>query len=124
MNMYMIDSHDQRVKRNLTVPPDYIILLFVTMVHTYRNNKDSFVDNLMLGVQLADVSTRCSSHPQGKVVHKRIFVVSIQLLQLRAMSLHGTYNLQDLLFNTHLHGYSMASRTLTRHQYCMCYNVL
>ena len=27
----------------------------------------------MLGVQLADVSTRCSSHPQGKsdeVVHK------------------------------------------------------
>ena len=34
--------------------------------HQYRNNKDSFVDNLMLGVQLADVSTRCSSHPQGK----------------------------------------------------------
>ena len=31
-----------------------------------RNNEDSFVDNLMLGVQLADVSTRCSSHPQGK----------------------------------------------------------
>ena len=27
----------------------------------YRNNEDSFVDNLMLGVQLADVSTRCSS---------------------------------------------------------------
>ena len=26
-----------------------------------------FVDNLMLGVQLADVSTRCSSHPQGKL---------------------------------------------------------
>ena len=25
-----------------------------------------FVDNLMLGVQFADVSTRCSSHPQGK----------------------------------------------------------
>ena len=25
-----------------------------------------FVDNLMLGVQLADVLTRCSSHPQGK----------------------------------------------------------
>ena len=25
-----------------------------------------FVDNLMLSVQLADVSTRCSSHPQGK----------------------------------------------------------
>ena len=25
-----------------------------------------FVDNLMLGVQLADVSTRCSNHPQGK----------------------------------------------------------
>ena len=25
-----------------------------------------FVDNLMLGVQLANVSTRCSSHPQGK----------------------------------------------------------
>ena len=32
----------------------------------YRSNEDSFVDNLMLGVQLADVSTRCSSHPQGK----------------------------------------------------------
>ena len=32
----------------------------------YRNNEDSFVDNLMLGVQLADVSIRCSSHPQGK----------------------------------------------------------
>ena len=31
----------------------------------YRNNEDSFVDNLMLGVQLADVSTRCSSH-QGR----------------------------------------------------------
>ena len=25
-----------------------------------------FVDNLMLGVQLIDISTRCSSHPQGK----------------------------------------------------------
>ena len=25
-----------------------------------------FVDNLMFDVQLADVSTRCSSHPQGK----------------------------------------------------------
>ena len=25
-----------------------------------------FVDNLMLGVQLADVLARCSSHPQGK----------------------------------------------------------
>ena len=34
--------------------------------YLYRNNEDSFVDNLMLGVQLADVSTRCSSHPQGK----------------------------------------------------------
>ena len=33
---------------------------------SYRNNEDSFVDNLMLGVQLADISTRCSSHPQGK----------------------------------------------------------
>ena len=32
----------------------------------YRNNEDSFMDNLMLGVQLADLSTRCSSHPQGK----------------------------------------------------------
>ena len=39
------------------------------------------VDNLMLGVQLADVSTRCSSHrPQ------RFFVVSLQLLQLKTMS--------------------------------------
>ena len=26
-----------------------------------------FVDSLMLGVQLADVSTRWSSHPQGKL---------------------------------------------------------
>ena len=34
--------------------------------YTVRNNEDSFVDNLMLGVQVADVSTRCSSHPQGK----------------------------------------------------------
>ena len=31
-----------------------------------RNNEDSFVDNLMLSVQLADISTRCSSHPLGK----------------------------------------------------------
>ena len=31
-----------------------------------RNNEDSFVDNSMLSVQLADVSTRCSSHPLGK----------------------------------------------------------
>ena len=31
-----------------------------------ENNEDSFVDNLMLGVQLADVLTRCSSHLQGK----------------------------------------------------------
>ena len=36
------------------------------VIKMYRNNEDSFVDNLMLGVQLADVSTRCSSHPQGK----------------------------------------------------------
>ena len=44
-------------------------VLKVQMAHyleLYRNNEDSFVDNLMLGVQLADVSTRCSSHPQGK----------------------------------------------------------
>ena len=32
----------------------------------YRNNEDSFVDILILGVQLADVLTRCSSYPQGK----------------------------------------------------------
>ena len=25
-----------------------------------------FVDNLMLSIQLADVSSRCSSHPRGK----------------------------------------------------------
>ena len=37
-----------------------------SLMKPYRNNEDSFVDNLMLGVQLADVSTRCSSHPQGK----------------------------------------------------------
>ena len=40
--------------------------LNIMMSVMYRNNEDSFVDNLMLGVQLADVSTRCSSHPQGK----------------------------------------------------------
>ena len=40
-----------------------------------RSNEDSFVDNLMLG---------------HKVVHKRIFVVSIQPLQLRAMSLQDS----------------------------------
>ena len=33
----------------------------------YRNNEDSeFVDNLILGVQIVDVSVRCSSHPRGK----------------------------------------------------------
>ena len=41
------------------------IIWFIT-IGLCRNNEDSFVDNLMLGVQLADVSTRCSSHPQGK----------------------------------------------------------
>ena len=84
------------------------------------------MDNLMFSAQLADVSTRCSSHPQGKVkrgakmlvlyrcftyalrmtktkrrqvVHRtlscpqRIFVVSIQLLQvLRRMSLQYCYS--------------------------------
>ena len=39
---------------------------YKTNAMLYRNKEDSFVDNLMLGVQLADVSTRCSSHPQGK----------------------------------------------------------
>ena len=39
---------------------------YFTNIFLHRNNEDSFVDNLMLGVQLADVSTRCSSHPQGK----------------------------------------------------------
>ena len=42
--------------------------------HSGRVNKDSlWTASLMLGVQLANVSTRCSSHPQA--------------LQLRAMSL-------------------------------------
>ena len=31
-----------------------------------RKSKDSFADNLKFGVQLTDVSTRCSSHPQDK----------------------------------------------------------
>ena len=36
-------------------------------VYLLGSNKSCIhVDNLMLGVQLADVSTRCSSHPQGK----------------------------------------------------------
>ena len=30
-----------------------------------------FMDNLMLGIQLVNISTRCSSHPQGKVNMKR-----------------------------------------------------
>ena len=34
--------------------------------HWCIETTDSFVDNLMLGVQVADVSTRCSSHPRGK----------------------------------------------------------
>ena len=47
----------------------------------------------MIGVQLADVSTRCSSHPQGKKVITKLsteslcFFFSTQLLQLRTMSL-------------------------------------
>ena len=39
-----------------------------------------FVDNLMLGVQFADISTRCSSHPQSKrflFMHQLISSVSI-----------------------------------------------
>ena len=37
---------------------------YTVMTFLYRNNEDS-LNNLMYGVQLADVSTRCSSHPQG-----------------------------------------------------------
>ena len=33
---------------------------------TLEEQRRFFVDNLMFGVQLADVSTRCSSHLQGK----------------------------------------------------------
>ena len=42
------------------------LIMQILIYSSNRNNEDSFVDNLMLGVQLADVSTRCSSHPQGK----------------------------------------------------------
>ena len=37
-----------------------------SVVVAVEKQRRFFVDNLMLGVQLADVSTRCSSHPQGK----------------------------------------------------------
>ena len=50
----------------------------MTKLKLYRNNKES-VDNLILGVQLANISTRCSSHPQGRVE-------SIQLVVYRALS--------------------------------------
>ena len=49
--------------QNIIIRFCYSLVSFKSL---YRNNEDSFVDNLMLGVQLADVSTRCSSHPQGK----------------------------------------------------------
>ena len=53
----------------------------------------------MIGVQLANVSTRYSSHPQGKGLSY------LQLLQLRKMSLHyknvyvvySLISLQDLM---------------------------
>ena len=48
------------------IAKNFVGEIFTKPSNLYRNNEDSFVDNLMLGVQLADVSTRCSSHPQGK----------------------------------------------------------
>ena len=33
------------------------------------------MDNLMIGVQLADVSTRCSSHPQGNMIAGDLYEV-------------------------------------------------
>ena len=44
----------------------YVQLLGMWRKLTIETMKILFVDNLMLGVQLADVSTRCSSHPQDK----------------------------------------------------------
>ena len=37
--------------------------LFARESSDIEKQRRFFVDNLMLGVQLADVSTRCSSHP-------------------------------------------------------------
>ena len=47
-----------------------LVLVFNYERHStiIETTKILFVDNLMLGVQLADVSTRCSSHPQGTEV--------------------------------------------------------
>ena len=50
----------------------YIIVIYILEVTSFsvavavEKQRRFFVDNLMLGVQVADVSTRCSSHPQGK----------------------------------------------------------
>ena len=43
----------------------YEVALFSVAVAVEKQRR-FFVDNLMFGVQLADVLTRCSSHPQGK----------------------------------------------------------
>ena len=40
-----------------------VVLCSIALV-LYKQRR-FFVDNLMFGVQFANVSTRCSSHPQG-----------------------------------------------------------
>ena len=39
--------------------------LNVTACPSSKKQRRFFVDNLMFGIQLADVGIRCSSHPQG-----------------------------------------------------------
>ena len=50
---------------NATSTYNIVVTSFSVAVAVEKQRR-SFVDNLMLSVQLADVSTRCCSHPQGK----------------------------------------------------------
>ena len=56
-----------RVKRRAHkfVLHKFFIALYITIHETIKKRRFS-VDNLVIGVKLADVSTRCSSHLQGK----------------------------------------------------------
>ena len=49
----------------LVLPADQRVCLLPQFYMHVEKQRRFFVDNLMLGVQLADISTRCSSHPQG-----------------------------------------------------------
>ena len=66
----MSGSHDNsyRYIRTLVSSTDCIKTEVTSLSVAVAVNKQQrfFVDNLMFGVQLADILTRCSSHPQGK----------------------------------------------------------